>query len=68
MALEITGKISAYPVRDGMQLDFMEYDPKGGIDIGDAWYGNYKNLLFEIYSKFKGKPVVITVDLANTSK
>jgi hypothetical protein len=62
MKIELQGKISEFPNRDGIELTFRQYIEKEGIDIKDAWFGEYTNLLFIIYSKFKAKPVKITIE------
>ena len=64
MSLEIKGKVSAYSTNDGIQLNFMEYSDKLEVAITEDWYGQYKNILFDIYKKFGTKPVVITIDKA----
>ena len=64
MSIEIKGRVKAYPVPDGLQLDFMQYPEKSDMSIMEDWYGNYMNLLFTIYNKFGTKPIIITIDKA----
>jgi hypothetical protein len=61
--IEARGKLLVSPNRDGVYLDFMLYDEDSEIAITEkGWYGPSVNFNYEIYNKFKNKPVKITIE------
>lgn len=64
--IELKGRTVVYETGNGLEINFNQFDEKQkDINIlEDDWWGSRVSLPVLIWTKFKTKPVKITIELA----
>lgn len=61
-SLKIVGKVTHWPNQNGVQFDFQKIDEKKSKDGEDVVSFGNTDIPFEIWQRFKGNKVKITIE------